>query len=294
MRESQNIRNKIIKLSSLVMLLIFTKANLSVARPRPCVYVELDSQTHIAVPSPLKLTFHLPSPRLGKPKKVPIALGPLREGAGLVVEHIAPDGTTTTQTLDPEPWWFSRAETLQIKSSTLQEYFNEIQTQFEVWVLIPKEFNFSKSGIYHISYTHPWAEPEEDPNSLLFRSNILTIMCVSQQRSDHLHKMLKENPELAFASYKFKNPPSAIEMPKYKRSVPKIIDDALKKGTRQDEVLLLLGSPDIAGYATIGEQKTCGWDETWDYETSPVAGYYIHFKNGCVVRKGYHADWSGD
>ena len=294
MRKSQNIRNKIIKLSSLVMLLIFSKANLSVARPRPCVYVELDSQTHIAVPFPLKLTFRLSSPRLGKPIKVPIALGPLKGGAGLVVEHIARDGTTITQTLDPEPWWFSRAETLQIKSSTLQAYFNEIQTQFEVWVRIPEEFDFSEPGIYRVSYVHPWAEPEQDPNSPVFRSNTLTIMCVSQQRSEHLHKMLQENRELAFASYRFKNPPSAIEMPKYRRSVPKIIDEAIKKGIGQDEVLLLLGSPDIAGYATIGEQKTYGWDETWDYETSAAGGYYIHFKNGCVVRKGYHADLSGD
>jgi len=256
--------------------------------------VELDSQTHIAVPFPLKLTFRLPSPRLGEPIKVPIALGPVQAGAGLVVENVAPDGTTTTQTLDSEPWWFSRAETLQIKSSTLQTYFNEIQTQFEVWVRIPEEFDFSEPGIYRISYAHPWAEPEEDPNSPVFRSNTLTIACITQERSDQLHTTLWQNPELAFASYRFKNPPSAIEMPKYKRIVPKIIDEALKKGTRQDEVLLLLGSPDIAGLATKGMQKTYGWDETWDYQTSPVGGYYIHFKNGLIVRKGYHADWSGD
>jgi len=165
---------------------------------------------------------------------------------------------------------------------------------FDVWVLPGVNFDFSALGIYNISYVHPWVEPEEDPNSLIFRSNILTIMCVSQQRFDHLHKMLRENLELAFASYRFKNTLSAIEMPKYQRSVPRVIDETIKKGTKQDEVLWLLGSPDIAGHTTIGEQKTYGWDEEWTYETGPASGYIIHFKNGHVVRKGYHADWLGE
>jgi len=295
MRESQNLRNQIIMFSNLIMFFIFTIANLSLARPRLCVYVELDSQTHIAVPFPLKLTFHIPSPHLGKPIKVPIAIGPVQGGAGLVVDHITPDGTKTTQTLDPETWWYSQAETLEMKLlRTERGYVDFTETQFDVWILIGKKFDFSKPGIYHISYAHPWAEPEEDPNSLVFRSNTLTIMPVTEERANQLHKILQDKPELALASYKFKNPPSAIEMPKYKRSVPKIIDEAIKKGARQDEVLFLLGSPDMTEHTTIGMQKTYGWDETWDYETSPAGGYYIHFKNGRVVRKGFHADWSGE
>ena len=46
-----------------------------------------------------------------------------------------------------------------------------------------------------------------------------------------------ETPELALAIYKFKNLSSARENPKYRRSVPKILDEAIKKGSRRDEVL---------------------------------------------------------
>ena len=99
---------------------------------------------------------------------------------------------------------------------------------------------------------------------------------------------------MALASYRFKNPSSAREIPKYRRSVAKIIDEAIEKGARQDDVLLLLGSPDIVARATIGEQKTFGWwDESWHYETSPVGGYEVMFKNGCVVKKRSYADWNG-
>ena len=88
------------------------------------------------------------------------------------------------------------------------------------------------------------------------------------------------------ASYTFKNPPSAKEIPKYQRSVAKIIDEAIKKGTKQDEVLLWLGSPDIVSCLSAGQQRTHGCDETWLFETSPVSGYHVSFKNGRVVWKG--------
>jgi hypothetical protein len=286
MRESQKIRTKIIKLSSLVMLLIFTKANLSVARPRPCVYVELDSETHITLAYRLKLTYHIPPTDRDRPLTVSLTPGPVEAGAGLVFQHIDPNGTTATYTLEPQPWWFSKAEKVQIKSSPLE-------TRFHLWAQPGIYIDLPELGIYHISYVHPWAEPEEDPNSLLFRSNTLTIMRVTEQRGNQLYEILQQNPELALASYEFKNPP-VIEMPKHRRSVPKIIDEAIKIGVGMDEVLLLLGSPDIAGHMSANWQKIYGYDDEWFYETSPVGGYYIDFKNGCVVRKGYHADCSGD
>jgi hypothetical protein len=195
----------------------------------------------------------------------------------LVVEHISLSGTKTTQSLAPESWWFSKAETLQIESSSFSTYFN-------VWVLPGMSFDFSELGIYRISYVHPWAEEEEDRDTLLFRSNTLTIACVTQERSDQLHMMLSQDPELAYASYRFRNPVSAVEIPKYRRSVSRIIDEATKKGTKQDEVLLLLGSPDNVYYRERGEGQSC--DEEWSFETSPVGGYIVRFKNGGVVWKG--------
>ena len=293
MRESQNIRNQMIRFSSLIMFFIFTIANLSLARPRPCVDVKIEAESHVCTPHimkgyiflPLKLTYHIPPTHQGQP--ITVSIPPSADG--LVVEHIARDGTTTTQSLDPEPGLFSRAETLQIKSSTLQTYFN-------LWILPGIHLDFSKLGIYRISYAHPWAEPEEDPNSPVFQSNILTIMLVTEERYNQLHKILHDNPELALASYKFKNPPSACEMPKYRRSFPQIIDKAVKIGAGMDEVLLLLGSPDtaIARYTSTEGQKIYSWDDEWLYETSPAGGCSVHFKNGRVVSKAMCGDWSGE
>jgi hypothetical protein len=235
---------------------------------------------------PLKLTYHVPATK--RDKNITISVPP--GAVGLVVEHIARDGTTTTQSLDPEPGLFSRAETLQIKSSTLQTYFN-------LWILPGMHLDFSKLGTYRISYSHPWAEPEEDPNNPVFQSNILTIMLVTEERYNHLHKILHDNPELALASYKFKNPPSAIEFPEYRRNgYLDRIDKAVKIGAGMDEVLLLLGSPDtaIAGYTSTEGQKIYGYDDEWLYETSPAGDYSVHFKNGRVVSKVMCGGWSGE
>jgi hypothetical protein len=291
MKESQNMGNQIIRFSSLIMLLIFTHPNLSLARPRPCVDVKIEAERHVCTPHimkdliflPLKLTYHIPA--TDRDKTITISIPP--GDGGLVVEHIARDGTTTTQSFDPEPWWFSKAETLQIKSSTLQTYFN-------LWILPGIHLDFSKLGIYHISYAHPWAETKEDPNNVLYRSNTLTIMLVTEERANQIHKILHDNPELALASYKFKNPPSACEMPKYKRSIPQILDKAVNIGAGMDEVLLLLGPPDIAGYTSTDGQKIYSYDDEWFYETSPAGDCSVHFKNGRVVSKAMCGDWSGE
>ncbi len=294
MRKSQETRNRIPELSGLVMLLIFVRPHLCLAQPRQTVEVRLETEWHVGPPHtveekkmnlifrPLKLTYHIPPTPEGQPVTVRIAPGPVKAGAGLVVEHIAPARTRTTQSLAPEPWWFSKAQTLEIESSTFETYFN-------VWVLPGMYFDFSELGIYRISYAHPWAEPQEDPNSLLYRSNTLTIACVTQERYNQLHATLRQNADLAFASYRFKNPPSAKEIPKYQRSVAKIIDEAIKKGTKQDEVLLLLGSPDVVSCLSAGQQETYDCDETWLFETSPVGGYSVSFKDGGAVGKTFYA-----
>jgi hypothetical protein len=287
-------RAKIMQFGGLVMFLLLTRAALSVARSRPCVEVKIETEQHVGPPHtaedrrmnlifrPLKLTYRVPTTPEDQPITLSIAPGPVEAGAGLVVEHIAADGTRTTQSLAPEPWWFLKAETRQIKSSSVSTYFS-------VRVLPGMSFDFSKLGIYRISYVHPWAELQEDPNSSVYRSNILTIACVPQERSDQLHAMLRQNTELALASYRFKHPPSTSEVPSYQRRVVKVIDDAIKQGTKQDEVLLLLGSPDTVSYHSAGQQKTYGCDETWLFETSPVGGYSVSFKNGRVVGKTFYA-----
>ena len=283
MKKSQNILNRIIGVISLATFALFAHPSLLLARPRPCVYVELDSRTHVTVQFRLKLTYHIPPTPKDQPLIISITPNAVCQGAGLVFEHIAPDGTRTTHTWEPEPWCFARAETLEIESSTVDMYFH-------LWVAPNAHLELPGLGIYHITYVHPW----EDPNSLVFTSNTLTVACVTPERHDQLHKILWEDPKLALASYRFKNPPLGEQEPKYRRAKYLwTIDEAISIGSEQDEVLLLLGSPDTVGYATPGLQEIHGYDEEWFYETSPVGGYYVQFKNGCVVRKGKHADSPG-
>jgi len=155
--------------------------------------------------------------------------------------------------------------------------------------------DFSEPGIYHISYVHPLPETEEDPNSPAFVSNTLTVACVTQQRYNQLQMILREDSELALASYMFRNPPAAREDPQYRRGeYLGLIDQAITTGARQDEVLFLLGSPDTSGYTPLSEQEASNYDEAWLYGTSPVGGYYVHFTSGSVVQKGYYRDCSGD
>jgi hypothetical protein len=288
MRKSPTPLNVVIRLVIVAAAANCMLPDLSGARRRPVIEVTIESEHHVGPFSPLKLTFRIPRSGLEQPVEVhiPNAVG---GGAGLVVEHVARDGTVTTQSLPSVPRWFShyRHEMLRIESSTVPIYFN-----FRVTPLM--NLDFSELGIYHISYVHPLPGTEEDPNSPVFVSNTLTIACVSQQRYDQLQMIVRGDSELALASYMFKNPSAAVEDPQYRRGEylgP--IDEAIRPGARRDEVLFLLGSPDTVGYTPLSEQETSNCDEKWLYGTSPVGGYYVNFKEGRVVSKGRHADWAG-
>lgn len=290
MRKLKKTRNQIVELGAVVLCFIFTGPNLSAAGPRPYVDVIIEAEHHVCprhtmkdyIFLPLKLTYHIPPTQNGQPITINTAPGV----AGLVVEHTARNGTRSTQSIEPEAWWFSNAKKLEIESSALPTYFS-------IWVLPGTDFDFSELGIYRISYIHPRADSEEEPNSPVFQSNTLTISCVTQERYDQLHMKLWQNLDLAVASYKFKNPPSSTEFPKYRRAdcSLKKINEFIKENTKQDKVLLLLGSPDAIYYSTNSEGRQ--WDEEWFYETSPAGGYYVMFKKGCVVGKGEHGDWNG-
>lgn len=290
MSKSRDGQLDFVRLSIFIMFLSFGGTNLSAAGLRPCVEVTIEAEHHVwpahtmkdYIFLPLKLTYRIPPTQDGRLITINTAPGV----AGLVVQHTACNGTRTTQSIEPEAWWLSKGEKLQVESSTLPTYFS-------IWVLPGTDFNFSELGIYRISYVHPWAASEEDPNSPVFQSSTLTIACVTQDRYDQLHMMLRQNLDLAVASYKFKNPPSSTEFPKYRRAdcSLKKIDDFIKEGIKQDEVLLLLGSPDAIYYSKSSEGRR--WDQEWFYETSPAGGYYVMFKRDYVVDKGEHGDWNG-
>ena len=283
-------RNTVAGLVNLTALLVLVGTNPTLARHRPTVTVRLEAERHVCVQSvgkkhiflPIRLTYHIS--RTDESRCVKIPMVPLL--AGLVVEHIGNDGARSTQSVPPVDSWQSRRETVELRSSTLE-------VEASVWIPLGSHFDFSRPELYRLSYVHPWADSPRDPNKPFFQSNVLTVTCVSWQRHDQLHMILLKNPELALASYKFRNPPAAREMAKQRRSVPKILDEAIEEGAPYDKVLFLLGSPDILANATEGRRRTFGWDQEWFYETNPVGGYTVMFKNGCVVKKVRPTDWNG-
>lgn len=291
MGNSRRSRNTVAGLTNLAALLILVHTNPTLAQPRPTVKVRLEAERHVCVRHvrkehiflPIRLTYQIS--RTDESQCVKIPMVPLL--AGLLVEHIGNDGTRRTQSVPAEACWLSDPQTLELRSST-------VPVEASVWIALGPGLDFSRPGLYRLSYVHPWADSPADPNRPVFLSDVLTIACVSWQRCDQLHMMLSKNPELALASYKFKHPPDAREIPEQRRSVAKIVDEAIEKGAPYDKVLWLLGSPDIIAHATAGERKTFGWwDQRWHYETSPVGGYGVMFKNGRVVKKMRYADWNG-
>lgn len=290
MGNSQRGRKTVIALMNLAALLLLVHTNPILAQRRPTVTVRLEAERHVCVRHvtkrniflPIRLTFQVS--RTDESQCVKIPMVPLL--AGLVVEHIGDDGTRSTQSVPAVASWPSHRETVELRSSTPE-------VEASVWIALGSHFDFSRPGLYRLSYVDPWEDSPAEPNKPVFLSDVLTIACVSQQRLDQLHMMLLKNPELALASYEFKNPPAAREMPKQRRSVAKIIDDAIEEGDPYDKVLFLLGSPDIFAHATEGQRKTFGWNLSWSYETSPVGGYAVMFKNGRVVKKERYADRNG-
>jgi len=288
--KSKRSRSTIVALMSFAALLVLVGTNPTLVQRRPTVTVRLEAENHVCVQSvgkkhiflPIRLTYQIGPTDESRCVKIPMV--PLL--AGLVVEHIGDDGTRSTQSVPPVASWQSHPETVELRSSTLP-------VEASIWISLGSHFDFSRPGLYRLSYAHPWADSPKDPNKPFFQSNVLTVTCVSLQRHDQLSMMLLKNPELALASYKFKNPPVARETAKQRRAVAKILDEAIEEGAPYDKVLFLLGSPGILANTTEGRRKTFGWDQEWFYETNPVGGYAVMFKNGCVFKKFRPTDWNG-
>ena len=293
MKASYDASTRTLHMVSQAVFFISVCSSLSFAGSSPAVHIEIETENHVGTPHTIKenifrrvkLTYRIPAS--GSEKPVSISVRPWSE-AGLVVEHIAIDGTVRRQTLPYTDAWRANSETVDIRA----EKSRDLQAHVDVWVNLGMHLDFSKPGIYHISYQNPAHIPSTNRNDPTDTTNTLVIACVTRKRYDQLHQMLQQNQALAFASYQFKNPP-CVECPKYRRSAYlNKIQPAIKAGTRQDEVLLLLGSPDSISHASPGVRKLDGWNEQWSYETSPVGGFLVCFKDRCVVRAGRHHDSS--
>jgi hypothetical protein len=275
---------------SQAVFFIFVCSSLSFARSSPVVHIKIETENHVVTPHRIKgnifrrvkLTYQYPVSGSEKPVSISVSPGE----AGLVIEYIAIDGTVRRQTLPYTDGWRTNSETVDIRA----EKSKILRAHVDVWINLGTHLDFSKPGIYHISYQNPDQSPSTNPNDPTYTSNTLVIACVTLERHNQLHQMLQQNQALAFASYQFKNPP-CVECPQYRRGeyLDKI-QPAIKAGTRQDEVLLLLGSPDLVSYASPGVRKVYGWNEQWSYETSPASGFSVCFKDRCVVRAGRHHD----
>lgn len=277
-----------------VGLLLFC-VNPVYGKPRPhTVHVEIESDQRIGPPLNLRLRFCLISNRDGKSIKFPMKVDPVIGGAGIVVEHISPDGKKTRQKCPERPRWFDDISQIELKPLRVSRELEQVH--FDIWVNFGPltvsndnsfHFDFSKPGVYQISYEHPWKGLEEDPNSFWYSSDKLTV--VMPDAIGDLTRFVRERPELDLASHLFRYPPLG-RFEQYSRNVG-IIDEYIAD-EQQDMVFFLLGSPDYISVPQSSIEKKFA-DMAWHYETSPVGGYCVWFKNGSVVKKGYHFDSPG-
>ena len=138
----------------------------------------------------------------------------------------------------------------------------------------------SEEGLYAVTYEHPWEELEG--TNVRFHSNTLLVSVTSSQRMDGVYSLVKDNPELELARYQMMHPTNS-EFAKYRRPL-KFLDNHIHVGMDYDEVLFLMGPPDSPGL------DKDNW--RWGYDTSPVGGFWIIFKNGKVVGKNFSFDQS--
>jgi hypothetical protein len=290
MRASYNSPMRPLPRVSQAVFFISVCCSLCSAGSSPAVHIKIETENHVGEPHSIreyifrrvKLTYEYPDSGSEKPVSISVSPGE----AGLVVEHMARDGTVRRQTLPYTDGWRTNAETVEIRA----EKSRNVRAYVEVWVNLGAYLDFSEPGIYHISHQNPAPISPTDPNDPTYTSDTLVIACVPQERVDQLHQMLTQDQILALASYQFKHPP-CVEDPKYHRSTYlKKIQPAIVAGTQQDEVLFLLGSPDSIYYPSIGQLKTDERRETWDYTMSPIGSFSVDFEGDCVVRAEYHYD----
>jgi len=245
----------------------------------------------ISPPHALILQFNIQISKTADPVFF-IAKHPICGGAGLVIEHSDPNGKITRQSIPYKKWWHSRGKWINITSLPPPENFRteynryrlpEIHFEIEISP-ITAVFDFSKPGIYKISYQHPWEDMKN--TNMKFGSDTKIIAMVLPERKKELNSIYEKDPKLALASYKFRHPPTSWKTKNIIRAGNLgIIDQAIHIGCRRDKILLLLGSPDI-----VGINKTSTRNESWHYNTGPVSGYYLKFKNDFLVAKGHSCD----
>ena len=278
------------KTSSLLCLtavLIIQITGVSLAKHRPYVNIELDTDMRIGIPPRIRLRFTINADD-GQGLEVPLKIDSINKG--IVVEHIALDGTITKQkqkidkSLFIDSSGYDRIQYLDLCSTIDGRDISPLY--FDVWIpfaMLCKtlglngHFDFSQPGVYQISYDHPWAGLEEDPNEVAYSSDKLTIIPVNYKEIDRLWQKVFHDHELQLDSYRFRNPPMR-EMPEYARDLTPKLKEAIQ-GTQPEFVLFLLGSPDFISTSQNNDINNM----IWFYTTSPVGGVSIRFHNFTVI-----------
>lgn len=271
----------------LTFVLFFQTSSFSLVEAAT-VNIKIDSDTRIGIPHKLRIKYTLIESH-ERAIKMPFKIDPILQGAGLVLTHIAEDGTKTVQKKTKRNSWFADSPPDNILYIDLNStiYSREVSPlSFDIWVsfvymcknLGPSGvFDFSEPGVYQISYEHPWASPNDNPNKIGYTSSKLTVIPVNSKRNDELHSLFHNKPELELASYRFRHPPLK-EPPVYHPSLTPILKDAINNA-QPDVVLFLLGSPDFISTFKKDDRHIL----QWYYIDGPVGGFLINFHDGKVV-----------
>jgi hypothetical protein len=203
-------------------------------------------------------------------------------GAGLKVKKLLPQASKEL-TYFPSPYWegggIVNIDSIAHPNDTSRpNFFKVANDQDDRLVVITQWVSLHKiisDGLFAIRYEHPW-EAMTHTNTR-FTSNTLLVLRYSWQRHDELHnKLFHNNPRLELASYQFQHPPVTIP-PAYTHSIYlDMLKAQITPGISYDEVFFLLGPPDTF---SLRDNKM-----TWIYETNPINGYAIYFKDEYVYK----------
>ncbi len=213
-------------------------------------------------------------------------------GAGLVVEHIAQDGTIEKQMLPYKARWHWGGRFLELQSKSLTQMLQRpfpprmtgaVGLTFDITVRMYDHFKFQEEGIYRISYEHPWHDMERTNVHCL--SQPVYVANVNEQSVRRVRQMFDDDPHLELASHMIQH---VLEsgLPPWRRAKDiGIVDKAIAIDMDWQDAFQLIGSPDYIALPSHSQPLS------WCYATSPVADYYIAFRNGKVIDKGRNVQW---
>jgi len=149
-----------------------------------------------SIPFPLKITVSLSNLESGEE---PFTYLIPKANHTLSVEYVSDQGMKTVQ---------KRSASLPLRDADISKIrASEVSVQFEQWIVLQDYFDFSKAGIYRITFDGAGLDLTDDETEYAVHSNTYWLAIVPDDRYGKLMEAIEGNLELQLASYKFKNPP---------------------------------------------------------------------------------------